>query len=48
MRELRAIVAADQERFDRIAAVWNDLTEDEQTHLVEAAEALGAGSEYLA
>ena len=42
MRELREIVAKDNARFDRIAAVWGNLTDDEQKELVHCAEAMAA------
>lgn len=40
MAELRAIVEASNARFDRIGAVWNELTDKEQETLAAEAEAM--------
>jgi hypothetical protein len=42
MAELRRIVADETARFDRIGAVWSELTDDEQRELVHRAEAMHA------
>jgi catalase len=38
MRELRAIVEADQRRFDQLGELWSQLTDDEQQQLVATAQ----------
>lgn len=38
--ELRRIVAADQRRWERLAELWNHLTEAEQLELIETARVM--------
>jgi hypothetical protein len=40
MPELRAIVAADQERWDQLAEIWDSLMPAEQIQLIETARGL--------
>lgn len=40
MHEIRAIVAAENERFDAIGSLWHELTDAQQEELVATAQAM--------
>lgn len=45
MRELHAIVAADQARFDELAELWNQLLTEQQVELVAVAQRMSEENE---
>jgi hypothetical protein len=40
LKELRAIVLADEERFNRLGVLWSYLSDDEQEQLIATAKGM--------